>query len=89
MTTPEGKRKRRDGFYLHGGNPHDAVSSGCVKTLDNGVFAEIRQLTGVKGRVPFCVGTACPADLAGKGTMLQVSQAVIRAVAMGSGIILP
>lgn len=89
VTTPEGVRKRRDGFYLHGGNPHDAVSSGCVKTLDNGVFAEIRQLTGVKGRVPFCVGAACPADLAGKGTMLQVSQAVIRAVAMGSGIILP
>jgi hypothetical protein len=89
VTTPAGKRKRRDGFYLHGGNPRDAVSSGCVKTLDNGVFAEIRRLTGVKGRVPFCVGTACPADLAGKGTTLQVSQAVIRAVAMGSGIILP
>jgi len=89
VTTPEGVRKRRDGFYLHGGNPRDAVSSGCVKTLDNGVFSEIRKLTGVKGTVPFCVGTACPKDLEAKGTMLQVSQAVIRAVAMGHGIILP
>lgn len=89
VTTPEGKRKTRDGFYLHGGNPRDAVSSGCVKTLDNGVFAEIRKLTGVKGTVPFCVGTACPKDLYAKGTLLQATQAVIRAVAMGSGMILP
>ncbi len=87
VTTPEGVRKTRDGFYLHGGNPQDAVSSGCVKTLDNGVFAEIRKLTGVKGTVPFCVGTACPKDLAGKGTLYQVSQAVGRAVAMGRGLI--
>lgn len=83
VVTPEGVRTQRDGFYLHGGNPHDAVSSGCVKTLDNGVFAEIRKLTGVKGTVPFCVGTACPNDLAGKGTILQVVQTVIRAAAMG------
>ncbi len=89
VTTPEGKRKTRDGFYLHGGNPRDAVSSGCVKTLDNGVFVEIRKLTGVKGTVPFCVGTACPKDLDTKGTLLQATQAVIRAVAMGSGMILP
>lgn len=89
VTTPEGKRKTRDGFYLHGGNPRDAVSSGCVKTLDNGVFAEIRKLTGVKGTVPFCVGTACPKDLDAKGTLLQATQAVIRAVAMGSGMVLP
>ncbi|MFO0718160.1 MAG: hypothetical protein U0233_14880 [Nitrospira sp.] len=54
-----------------------------MKTLDNGVFAEIRKLTGVKGTVPFCVGTACPNDLAGKGTILQVVQTVIRAAAMG------
>ncbi len=87
VTTPEGKRKTRDGFYLHGGNPHDAVSSGCVKTLDNGVFAEIRKLTGVKGTVPFCVGTACPNTLAGKGTLYQMSEAVIRAVAMGRSVI--
>ena len=89
VTTPEGVRKRRDGFYLHGGNPRDAVSSGCVKTLDNGVFSEIRKLTGVKGTVPFCVGTACPKDLEGKGVMFQVSQAVIRAVATGSGMVRP
>lgn len=89
VTTPEGKRKTRDGFYLHGGNPRDAVSSGCVKTLDNGVFAEIRKLTGVKGAVPFCVGTAYPKDLDAKGTLLQATEAMIRAVAMGSGMILP
>jgi hypothetical protein len=60
VVTPKGKKVTRDGFYLHGGNPKDAVSSGCVKSLDNAVFAEIRKLTGVKGAVPFCVGTACP-----------------------------
>lgn len=49
----------RGSFYIHGGNPADAVSSGCVKTLDNDVFAHIRKLTGVKGAVPFCVGSAC------------------------------
>ena len=48
----------RNGFYIHGGNPADAVSSGCVKALDNDVFAHIRKLTGVKGAVPFCVGSA-------------------------------
>ena len=42
VVTPEGG-KRRDSFYLHGENPRDAVSSGSVKTLDNGVFAEIRK----------------------------------------------
>lgn len=89
ITTPEGVRKRRDGFYLHGGNPHDAVSSGCVKTLDNGVFSEIWKLTGVKGTVPFCVGTACPKDVEVKGTMLQMTEAAIRAVAMGNGMMLP
>lgn len=49
----------RSGFYIHGGNPTDAVSSGCVKALDNDVFDHIRKLTGVKGAVPFCVGSAC------------------------------
>lgn len=49
----------RNGFYIHGGNPADAVSSGCVKALDNDVFTHIRKLTGVKGAVPFCVGSAC------------------------------
>jgi len=50
---------KRSGFYIHGGNPADTVSSGCVKTLDNDVFAHIRRLTGVKGAVPLCVGSAC------------------------------
>lgn len=49
----------RNGFYIHGGNPADAVSSGCVKALDNDVFDHIRKLTGVKGAVPFCVGSSC------------------------------
>ncbi len=61
VVTPEGTRVTRDGFFIHGGNPKDAVSSGCIKSLDNGVFAEIRKLTGVKGAVPLCVGTTCPA----------------------------
>jgi hypothetical protein len=50
---------KRNGFYIHGGNPADAVSSGCVKALDNDVFDHIRKLTGVKGAVPLCVGSAC------------------------------
>lgn len=49
----------RSGFYIHGGNPADAVSSGCVKALDNDVFDHIRRLTGDKGAVPFCVGSSC------------------------------
>jgi hypothetical protein len=63
VDTPEGKRKVRSGFYLHGGNPADAVSSGCVKTLDDGVFAPIRTLDGVRGAVPFCVGSACAPEV--------------------------
>jgi hypothetical protein len=61
VVTPGGTRAVRDGFFLHGGNSADAVTSGCIKTLDNGVFAEIRKLTGVKGAVPMCVGASCPA----------------------------
>ena len=58
---PGGGKQRRDGFYLHGGNPADAVSSGCVKSLDDDVFTHVRALTGdKKGRVRFCVGSACP-----------------------------
>lgn len=60
VKTPGGKNVTRYGFYLHGGNPADAVSSGCVKALNNDVFTEIRKL---KGAVPFCVGTACPPSL--------------------------
>lgn len=59
VVTPSGKHRVRSGFYLHGGNPADAVSSGCVKSLDDGVFTPIRTLTGVEGAVPFCVGATC------------------------------
>ena len=60
VKSPTGATVIRNGFYIHGGNHADAVSSGCAKTLDNGIFAHIRKLTGVKGAVPFCVGAACP-----------------------------
>lgn len=62
LTGTDGNKVTRDGFYLHGGNPADAVSSGCVKSLDNNVFDPVRKLTGYNdsGAVPFCVGTACP-----------------------------
>jgi hypothetical protein len=59
VTTPAGSKYVRSGFYIHGGNPKDAVSSGCIKTLDNDVFPEIRKLTGTRGAVPLCVGTSC------------------------------
>jgi Domain of unknown function (DUF4157) len=71
VVTPSGKKAVRDGFYLHGGNPKDAVSSGCVKSLNNSVFADIRKLTGVKGAVPFCVGSACPPTVAAVGSTLK------------------
>ncbi|MDB5133749.1 MAG: hypothetical protein JWP37_352 [Mucilaginibacter sp.] len=63
VTTPAGKNVVRDGFFIHGGNPADAVSSGCVKSLDVSVFDQIKNLSGINGAVPFCVGTACPAIL--------------------------
>jgi hypothetical protein len=60
VTTSAGKKVTRDGFYIHGGNPADAVTSGCIKSLNDNVFDAIRQLTGVRGAVPLCVGNACP-----------------------------
>lgn len=75
VVTPSGKRKVRDGFYLHGGNPADAVSSGCVKSLDDGVFAPIRTLKGVKGAVPFCVGASC-APAVNKAVVATVGDAL-------------
>jgi hypothetical protein len=75
VVTPSGERKVRDGFYLHGGNPADAVSSGCVKSLNDDAFTHIRTLTGVKGAVPFCVGTACEPDL-NRAISVTVSEAV-------------
>jgi len=55
-----GRTVHRDGFYLHGGNSADPVSSGCIKSMDVEVFPKVRSLTGVGGAVPFCVGSACP-----------------------------
>ena len=62
----------RSGFYIHGGNPADAVSSGCVKAMGNDVFDHIRKLSGVRGAVPFCVGTAC-GDAVTKATVNALS----------------
>jgi hypothetical protein len=79
VVTPEGKKYRRDGFYIHGGNPKDAVSSGCIKSLDNGVFPEIRKLSGVKGAVPLCVGSACPprvSEVVTEAAMEELTSAV-------------
>lgn len=53
----------RGGFFLHAGNRADPVSSGCLKTLNEDVFGYVRTLSGPRGsggRVPLCVGTACP-----------------------------
>ncbi|TBW12974.1 DUF4157 domain-containing protein [Azotobacter chroococcum subsp. isscasi] len=60
VVTPSGKRAVRDGFYIHGGSPKDAVTSGCVKSLNDDVFVQIQSLFGIKGAVPFCVGSSCP-----------------------------
>lgn len=59
VVTDDGKEITRDGFYLHGGNPTDLASSGCIKALDNTVFDKIREL---KGAVPIYVGQNCPGD---------------------------
>jgi hypothetical protein len=52
----------------------------CIKTLDDGVFAEIRKLSGVKGAVPLCVGAACPpfVEAARTGRMIERAGAMIR-----------
>ena len=76
----------RDGFYLHGGNPADAVSSGCVKSLNDDAFTHIRTLTGVKGAVPFCVGTACEPDLS-RAISVTVSEAVDAAVEAAASMV--
>lgn len=60
VALPTGGKVVRDGFYIHGGNAKDAVSAGCIKSLYDGVFSQIRLLTGVGGMVPLCVGNACP-----------------------------
>jgi hypothetical protein len=62
-TAPGGKKVHRHGFFIHGGNPSDAVSAGCIKSLDNQVFSAIRSLSGVGGAVPLCVGSVCPSGV--------------------------
>lgn len=86
VVTPSGARKVRDGFYLHGGNPADAVSSGCVKSLNDDVFTHVRTLTGVKGAVPFCVATACEPDLS-RAIKATISEAVDAALEAASSLV--
>jgi hypothetical protein len=54
------KHASRGGFFLHAGNRDDPVSSGCLKTFNETVFDWVRGLKGSAGRVPLCVGDACP-----------------------------
>jgi hypothetical protein len=72
----EGTTVERTGFYLHGGNLADSVSSGCVKSMEPAVFPMVRSLTGVGGAVPFCVGSACP-PLVGKTLAMELLQPVL------------
>lgn len=88
VVTPAGKKYTRDGFFIHGGNPRDAVSSGCIKSLDNGVFAAIRKLTGVKGRVPLCVGAACPPGVAAMAAIGDAARKVVGAATEAVGSVL-
>jgi hypothetical protein len=77
---PKGGTAHRDGFYLHGGNPLDPISSGCVKTLDNDVFDAARQLSGTAGRVRFCVGNACPSSVMAYAAEATAREAATRAI---------
>jgi hypothetical protein len=78
---PKGGKAHRDGFYLHGGNPLDPISSGCVKALDNDVFPAVRTLTGTAGRVRFCVGNACPASVMTAAAAAAAVEAAAQSVA--------
>lgn len=60
---PTGGRVTRSGFYIHGGNHTVTVTSGCIKVFDNAAFTHIRKL---KGAMPLCVGSACPAPTLGQ-----------------------
>jgi hypothetical protein len=55
VNAPAGAAVTRNGFFVHGGDPSVAVTSGCVKVADNAAFDAMRQL---EGRVRFCVGDA-------------------------------
>ena len=58
VAKPEGGAVTRGGFFIHGGNHAVAVTSGCIKVFDNTTFDKLHAM---KGAVPLCVGTACPA----------------------------
>jgi hypothetical protein len=78
VAKPSGGKVHRDGFYLHGGNPLDPISSGCVKSMDNAVFPVVRRLTGTGGRVRFCVGSACPASVTMTFAAASAAEAIVR-----------
>jgi hypothetical protein len=75
-----GKTVHRDGFYLHGGNPADPVSSGCVKSMSNDVFDVVRGLKGTRGRVRFCVGSGCPPKVAVAAAVVSAAEAAAQAM---------
>jgi hypothetical protein len=80
VAKPKGGKVHRDGFYLHGGNPTDPISSGCVKSMDNAVFPVVRGLTGTGGSVRFCVGSACPPSVTSTLATAAAAEAVMSAV---------
>jgi hypothetical protein len=80
VVKPKGGKVHRDGFYLHGGNPLDPISSGCVKSMDDAVFPVVRGLTGTAGSVRFCVGTGCPPDVVTMMAAVSVMDTTVRAL---------
>jgi len=89
VVKPKGGKVHRDGFYLHGGNPLDPISSGCVKSMDNAAFPVVRTLTGTGGSVRFCVGSACPPSVTMTLAAMSLVKAAAQAVAGPIGAVLP
>jgi hypothetical protein len=77
---PKGGKVHRDGFYLHGGNPLDPISSGCIKSMDDAVFPVVRGLTGTGGSVRLCVGSACPPEVVATMVAAAVMETTVRAL---------
>jgi hypothetical protein len=80
VSKPRGGTVTRSGFYMHGGNHSVAVTSGCIKVFDDGTFGQLRTL---KGTVPLCVGSACPASV---GAAIGEAAAAAVGEIVGSGI---
>ena len=80
VVKPKGGKVHRDGFYLHGGNPLDPISSGCVKSMDDAAFPVVRGLTGTAGSVRFCVGGACPPEVVTTMVAASVMEATVGAL---------